>query len=414
MIARAALRWIVLALPWTTGCATSAFDEPTRAIWVTRFDTKTAADVQGAIRNCADAGFNHVMFQARGHGVAHYRSALEPWADELGGVDPGYDPLDVACREAHALGMKLHAWINVMPSWRGTTPPTNARQLYAAHPEWHWFDASGARQPLRPNFYVSLNPCLPEVRAYLVDVCRELVTTYPIDGLHLDYVRFVDDLDPDPDAYPRDATTLALFRAATGLTPDEDLATWRTWKAEQVTTLVRDIRAMIDAEGRDVVLTAAVGSSPEGPQDKHQRDSRRWVDEGLVDAVFPMNYTADISQFRTRASAWSHATQDSGVAFVQGIQIDPARSLDVVETQLALSRRETPHYCLFAYAHLFGRDTSPERRDRIVRAVRATATRRDDRGGSSVWGLAVGANAVFSWLAPATHSEDRDAAAVTR
>ncbi len=121
MIARAALRWIVLALPWTTGCATSAFDEPTRAIWVTRFDTKTAADVQGAIRNCADAGFNHVMFQARGHGVAHYRSALEPWADELGGVDPGYDPLDVACREAHALGMKLHAWINVMPSWRGTT-----------------------------------------------------------------------------------------------------------------------------------------------------------------------------------------------------------------------------------------------------------------------------------------------------
>ncbi|MBK6942464.1 MAG: family 10 glycosylhydrolase [Planctomycetes bacterium] len=379
MNARLFARLASLAFASLTGCSTSSmFDEPVRAIWVTRFDTKTAADVQGAIRDCSDAGFNHVLFQARGHGVAHYRSAIEPWADELGGADPGYDPLDVACREAHELGLKLHAWINVMPSWRGTTPPKDERQLYAAHPDWHWFDASGARQPQRPSFYVSLNPCLPEVRAYLVEVCRELVVNYPIDGLHLDYVRFVDDLDPDPDAYPRDAATLALFRAATGKAPDDDLAAWRAWKAEQVTTLVGDIRAMIDDEGRDVVLTAAVGSSPEGPQDKHQRDSRRWVEEGLVDAVFPMNYTADITQFRTRASAWGRATRDMNVAFVQGIQIDPQRALDVVETQLALSRRETPHYCLFAYAHLFpsaanasgATDLQRERTRRIVRLVR--------------------------------------------
>lgn len=354
MIARFVARVALLGFASLTGCKASMFDEPVRAIWVTRFDTKTAADVQGAIRNCADAGFNHVMFQARGHGVAHYRSAIEPWADELGGADPGYDPLDVACREAHARGLKLHAWINVMPSWRGAAPPSNPAQLYAARPEWHWFDATGARQPLRPSFYVSLNPCLPEVRDYLVGVCRELVENYPIDGLHLDYVRFVDDLDPNPDAYPRDATTLAAYRAATGKAPDDDLAAWRAWKAEQVTHLVRAIGAMIDASGRDVVLTAAVGSSPEGPQDKHQRESRRWVDEELVDAVFPMNYTAEIPQFRTRASAWGAATRDSDVAFVQGIQIDPKRGIDVIETQLVLSRRETPHYCLFAYSHLFG------------------------------------------------------------
>lgn len=378
MSSRAMARWVLLAFAPLMGCASSMFDEPVRAIWVTRFDTKTAADVQGAIRNCADAGFDHVMFQARGHGVAHYRSAIEPWADELGGGDPGYDPLDVACREAHALGLKLHAWINVMPSWRGTTAPADPRQLYHAQPKWHWYDAAGVRQPMRPNFYVSLNPCLPEVRAYLVEVCRELVVNYPIDGLHLDYVRFVDDLDAAPDAYPRDPATLASYRAATGKAPDDDLAAWRTWKADQVTTLVRDIRAMIAAEDREVVLTAAVGSSPEGPQDKHQRDSIRWVDEGLVDAVFPMNYTADIAQFRSRASAWGRATRDTNVAFVQGIQIDPKRTSDVVETQLLLSRRETPHYCLFAYAHLFadaaatarGVDALDERARNIVRLVR--------------------------------------------
>lgn len=45
-------------------------------------------------------------------------------------------------------------------------------------------------QPLNTGFYISINPCLPDARKHIVGVCREIVSNYEVDGLHLDYIRF--------------------------------------------------------------------------------------------------------------------------------------------------------------------------------------------------------------------------------
>src|SRR5687767_13170041 len=75
-----------------------------RALWITRFDYKTREDVVRAIENAKAAGFDTVLFQVRGNATAFYRSQLEPWAAELGGADPGFDPLEVAIEAAHERG----------------------------------------------------------------------------------------------------------------------------------------------------------------------------------------------------------------------------------------------------------------------------------------------------------------------
>src|SRR5688572_12674087 len=97
----------------------AAGTDDVRAIWVTRFEYQTEADVKAIVANCAALGFNTILFQVRGQADAYYRSSIEPWAERLGGRDPGFDPLDVACREAKRRGVALHAWVNVMPAWRG-------------------------------------------------------------------------------------------------------------------------------------------------------------------------------------------------------------------------------------------------------------------------------------------------------
>jgi uncharacterized lipoprotein YddW (UPF0748 family) len=207
-----------------------------RAMWVTRFDFKTEADVVRIFEDCELAGMETVLFQVRGNGTALYRSSFEPWAEQLGGMDPGFDPLEVALREGRARNIRVCAWVNLMPAWWGLEPPTDKRQLYNAHPEWMWYDQNGKRQALSDRFYVSLNPCLPEVRTYLVDVLRDLVVRYRIDGLHLDYVRFPNEAPGTPAGsgldYPRDEHTLATFLGATGKTPEQDPAAWRAWRAE--------------------------------------------------------------------------------------------------------------------------------------------------------------------------------------
>ena len=345
-----------LAALLTTGCHLGARrggygpqgDEPIRAVWVTRWDYKTPGEIARVMQNCKSAGFNTVLFQVRGNGTAMYRSRLEPWAEELGGRDPGFDPLAVACEEAHRRGMGLHAWVNVIPGWRGKGPPTDRRQLYWTKPQWFWHDAAGRREPL--GWYNNLNPCYPEVKQYLVAVMREIVERYSVDGLHMDYVRFPNDVATTD--YPRDPRTLNLFRRATGKAPDAAPQAWDAWRAEQITQLVRGIRGMMRSVRPSAYLTAAVGAEPADSQRRHFQDSRRWLADGLLDRVFPMNYADDMSTFAKRAHEWSALR--TRIPVVSGIMFDKRDGRTVIQ-QIDLARRTGRHFAAFAYNSLFER-----------------------------------------------------------
>jgi uncharacterized lipoprotein YddW (UPF0748 family) len=335
-----------------------------RAIWVTRWDYKTPTEIAAVMENSKSAGFNTVYFQVRGAGTAFYRSRIEPWAEELGGRDPGFDPLAIACREGHRRGVKVHAWVNVMPGWHGDKPPRNPKQLYHAHPDWFWYDAQGRRQPL--GWYCSLNPCNPTVRKYLTAVMREIVAEYPVDGLHLDYIRFPNEWNDSynnighvPD-YPRDRRTQAAFRRQTGATPESDPQKWNDWRTEQVTQLVRDIRKMMLRVRPKAVLTAAVGAVPEESRRNHFQDSRRWIVEGLVDGLCPMNYASEMGTFAQRLTIWSRYSDD--VAVIPGVMFDKRPPATVLE-QVRRARRSSGHFAAFAYNSLF------ERRDGSGRAA---------------------------------------------
>ncbi|MFQ5805944.1 MAG: glycoside hydrolase family 10 protein, partial [Phycisphaerae bacterium] len=170
---------------------------PVKAVWVARFHYYHPADICTIIRNCAALGFNTILWQVRGSGTVAYPSRIEPWSAEYGHQDPGFDPLQIAVEEAHRRGLRIEAWVNVMPGWRGPKAPPIKNQLWHTRPEWFLRDAAGNRQPLG-RFYLILNPGLPEVRRYVTSVVGEIVTSYDVDGIHLDYVRYPDVLPFSP------------------------------------------------------------------------------------------------------------------------------------------------------------------------------------------------------------------------
>ncbi len=330
--------------------------QPIKAVWVTRWDYKTPGDIARVMHNCKTAGFNTILFQVRGNGTVFYPSKIEPWAAELGGRDPGFDPLAVAIKEAHARDMKIHAWANVIPGWRGEKPPNHPRQLYNAHPDWFWRDANGKRQPL--GWYVSVNPVYPEVRAHIVSVMKEIVTRYDVDGLHLDYVRFPNEWNDSwpvgatvPD-YPRDPRTLGMFKRVTGRVPRQAPAAWNAFRTEAVTQVVRDIRKMMLKSKPKAVLSAALGASPDESRRRHFQDSRRWVSEGLLDAVYPMNYSDSMPVYSKKLVQWNAIKGDAAV--VTGIMFDK-RPAATVRQQLDYAMETGGHFAAFAYNSLFER-----------------------------------------------------------
>ncbi len=276
----------LLAIPAAAMGAPAAASDEVRAIWITRFEYQTEADVKTILANCASLGFNTILFQVRGQADAYYRSSIEPWAERLGGRDPGFDPLAVACRESKRLGLSLHAWVNTMPAWRGKTPPADRNHVCYTHPSWIVVGKDGRRQAFNDH-YVCLNPCLPEVRDYIVSVLRDLAERYPIDGLHLDYVRFIEG------EWSYDAKTLALF----GGSPDAQPEAWNAFRKGAVTELVRQTRQMLKEMRPNAVMSAAVYPSAKS-RGRVLQDAEGWVGKGLIDWVFPMTYDDSDAEYR--------------------------------------------------------------------------------------------------------------------
>ena len=321
-----------------------------RAVWVARFHYHFPEDIRTIVRNCAEFGCNTIFWQVRGNGTTSYPSRLEPWSAEYGYRDPGFDPLRIAVDEAHRRGLRIEAWINVMPGWRGPQPPPAANQLWNTHPEWFLHDANGQRQPLVAQ-YVILNPCLPEVREYITDVIDEVAHNYDVDGIHLDYVRYAWDTLPNArKLYPRDARTVALFRTETGHNPNDDPAAWDHWRANQITRLVTMIRQRVFAHRRGMSLTAAVWADPQRGYQDYLQNAIAWLRTGLVDAVVPMAYTDQVENFERNITAYRNLAPRAHV--IPGVGLYRLDKPQEVVVQLERCQAWGGDYALFSYESL--------------------------------------------------------------
>jgi len=130
---------------------------------------------------------NAVFVQVRPAGDAFYNSPNIPWSKYLSGQqgvapEPLYDPMEYMIRAAHARKMEFHAWLN---PYRATFDLDTA-SLSPMHPlrslpdnrKADWFFRYGRR------YY--FNPASPLVRQYLVNVVKDIVIRYDIDGIHFD------------------------------------------------------------------------------------------------------------------------------------------------------------------------------------------------------------------------------------
>lgn len=335
-------------------------------LWVTRWDFQSPEDVRTIIADASKAGVSDVFWQVRGQGDAYYKSPFEPWGEDLTllrdqdnkpirdrtrTLDPGFDPLGLAISEAHARGIKLHAWLNVMPLWKGSVEPIDLRHPYHAHPHWRLRDETGKPQPLTEG-YVVVNPVLDEVQDYIVRVAGDIADRYPIDGLHLDYIRFLaDELGKDK-LYPGDSRSLSLYARMEG-----DRATigqlnrtkYRAWIRDRISTLVERI-GKESLKGHDGVLySAAVWRRPELAKNQYLQDAERWIREGTVDLIMPMIYTNDDSQFSSDLEAWYSIVDRRRVIPGIGAYKHSGASQTITQAALGHPRR----FVLFAYSTLF-------------------------------------------------------------
>lgn len=288
----------------------------------------------------AELRMNAVFVQIRPESDALYRSELEPWSRFLSGtqgMDPGWDPLEVWIEEAHQRGIEVHAWMNPYRGMATASAATASNHVTRTLSEHTHAWAS----------LLWMDPGAEPVRAHMVEVIRDVVTRYDIDGVHFD-----DYFYPYPDggrAFPDDAAFSAYVSGGGTLS----LADWRR---DNVNTLVRDASAAI-AEGRPDVR---FGISPFGIHrpgmpagitglDAYATlycDAPTWLAEGWIDYLAPQLYwpsTQAPQAFGPLIEWWAALPRDEGRIIAPGLNLarlgdTSAWSLDEFRTQIELTR----------------------------------------------------------------------------
>jgi hypothetical protein len=222
-----------------------------------------------------------------------------------------------------------------------------ARQLRAPHRDKWWADRG-------------LDWERPDVQAHYFNLVQEQLTTLDLDGLELDWMRFV-----------------YHFR------PGRELAGGRA-----VTAWMRRVRSECDkAEqrlGHRVLLGARVPSRPETAR-RCGLDGVAWAREGLVDLVVPTPFWAT-SDFDMPMVEWRRLLDDTGVQLAGGLEIryqpvpnGPATMMSPeLTTGLALTilHGGADQVYLFNYfpsGHGLAKDWGMDRFNTVVRAMRSAA-----------------------------------------
>ena len=198
---------------------------------------------------------------------------------------------------------------------------------------------------------------------YIARVARDIASRYEIDGLHLDYVRF---LEGD---WSYDRETLRLF----GRNPSRYPRSWAAFKRSSVTQVIESIRRALHGVRPGAILSAAVYPSSESRRKVHQ-DVAGWVKRGLVEWVFPMSYTDNDQFFRIRAR---ENRAELGVTCFPGIGAYKHASAAQTVRQMAMCR---DGFALFSYSSLFVSPDARRREDARLctarrRAVKLTLSR---------------------------------------
>lgn len=324
--ALAAVLLAIAALPMSSGVKREVRSVWMATVWALDWPSSTSSTTaqKNEMVKYLDVlqknNFNAVYFQVRTMSDAFYKSSYEPWSSYLTGTrgkDPGWDPLAFVVEECHKRGMECHAWVNPYRFSTGSNWSTAQDQaLKSAGMLLAYTKSDGKTTTI-------LNPGLESVRKRIVDVCKEIISNYDVDGLVFDDYFY-------PEGIP-----------VTSSAGDYDLwqksgasMTFGDWRRNNVNQMVADVYKMVQQQKPYVrfgispagaACTSAAVAAKHGidrcpvasdwQYDGIFSDPVAWLEAGTIDYISPQLYwktNHKTNPFGPMAKWWSYVAKHFG------------------------------------------------------------------------------------------------------
>lgn len=354
--------------------------EEIRALWVVRDALRAPETIDRLVDFVVRTRFHLLFVQVRGRGDAYYNSRIEPPATDLDMPIEEFDPLEYLLIKTRRVGISVHAWVNVYYVWSDFEEDPPEGHVVRRRPEWLMPDEKGRRMDDHPvevwqsrgieGYYLS--PAHPEVRRYTAGVVEDIVSRYPVDGVHLDYVRYpgagygfgVGDrtdlalrwgVDPLDVVNRRGHLSGLIGRNALAMM-DSVLVSWRAQQVDSALVAIREVMG-------ELPLSAAVFADPEIARREKGQDWIRWVHTGLVDFVVPMAYSYSPQELERRVHIlYNMIGRDR---MLVGLALHNGRDRHLGESIGLMRNSNAAGYSLFSYNVLADRQFAVQFLDQV-------------------------------------------------
>jgi len=256
-----------------------------KGIWDQQGTGFYAGGWEETCRELKQAGLNAVFANMATSGRAHYRSQIIPGSKTL---EKHGDQLRAFSNAARRHGLQAHAW---KICWKVNSRDARFRERLKAEGRL-MMDAEG-------NHLDWLSISDPRNVRFEIKAALEMLRHAPLDGLHLDYMRYPG-RQADYGSAARKAFEQQLGRRLPQW-PREVLgplkADYQRFRQQEVHRAVEQISSAVRAEFPNVILSVAVWGAWPDCADAQGQDWPVWGKNGWVDWLIPMNYTDNLHQF---------------------------------------------------------------------------------------------------------------------
>ncbi|MCL5267433.1 MAG: family 10 glycosylhydrolase, partial [Bacteroidetes bacterium] len=270
-------------------------DPESRGVWVTGdYLTGGTSAIENLVGSVSNAHLNEIYIDVWYQGSTIYPSSVDSSA---GGplqnpAFAGTDPLRTLIDIAHKHGIEVFAWFEFGFAVGQSNDSANIPPIFKAHPDWAMLqqDTSKDFENDPYGYFFWLDPAVPSVEDFMVDLYKECAARYPdIDGIEMDRMRY------PGYQYGYSAEARQRYKAQFGVDPltlsDTNL-NWANWRREQVTNVVRGIYQAVKSVNSNCVLSNAAYMpwTNDGLLIDMLEQWEVWADSGYVDEIEPELY----------------------------------------------------------------------------------------------------------------------------
>ncbi|NOU65454.1 family 10 glycosylhydrolase [Paenibacillus sp. LMG 31461] len=269
-----------------------------RGVWYRPVE-KSREEVGRTLDRVQAAGFNELYLETWLWGYTIYPShtAMINGIEAQHPAFQGYDPLEAFVQEGESRGIAVHAWLDGFMV--GVDP--KGGPVLRAYPEWSALSHRQAHSqkplPQQGTGYFWLDLINPAVRMYFLDFVKEIVSTYNVAGINLDFMRFPHTEEDWQDTYCYSLYAREAFQREHGWDPLEisseqrELWTiWTKWLEQQEDEFVSQLYKELKQISPNLIVSAAPEPGAESTK------IGNWSQH--VDVVIPQAYYATASEVR--------------------------------------------------------------------------------------------------------------------